>query len=387
MSPLEKKLSLIAAALLGLLGLAYSANFVYNAFTRRQKEIAQLEKQLSDARFQVQRGVRVADRINEYAQKALPPARDKALSLYRSWLIELASELQIQDTKVNPTTQRSVQDTYDELTFTLEGKADLEQLTRLLYEIQFAPILHSVRSLVVQPIRDRRELAVNLTLVVAAMRGAPDRAKLPRASDVPDVPSLNDYLQPILSRNLFGPENNPPRLRVDPEYVIFRGQPFELVPRAEDPDKFDQVEVRIDADGVPGARIGSGGGRFSWMPQQTGEYWLEVRARDNGFPPQEATQRVKLVVREPPPRAPGPPAQPAFNPAKFAFITAVTQVGDQPQVWVTLRTEGRTLKLSVGEKFRIGDFEGQIVAVEGRQVVIRSRDNTITARLGESLIQ
>jgi len=387
MTPREKLLALITAGLVGVLSLVYGGAQLYRAFDRRHRELQNVQKQLQEAQFQIQRGIRVADRLNELAQRALPFERDRAQSLYRSWLIDVASELRIQDTKINPTTIRAVQGIYEEHAFTMEGKANLEQFCRLLYEIQFAPILHAVKSLTVQAIRDSRDLSFSLALNVLAMPGAPERNKLPRAKEAPDAPPLEEYLRPILSRNLFGPANNPPSLRVDPQYVLTRGQPFELAPRAEDPDKFDNVRVTVEANGLPGARVNSSGSRLSWTPQQPGEYQVQIRAVDDGLPPRETTATVRLVVRDPPP-PPAPPARgPGFNPAKFAVVTAITHVGDQPQVWVSVRTEGRTLKLSPGDRFRIGDFEGEVLSINGREVVIRCGDKSTTLRLGDSLVQ
>ncbi len=389
MTPREKLLALLAGLTAVAVGLLYAGSSLYRSYSARQREISRLQSELQKNQLEIQRGIRIADQLDQRAQYALPLARDLARSLYQNWLVALASDHQLKQPQISVATSvPRVGGVYEEHQFTLAGFADLEQLTRLLYDIQFAPILHAVRSLTIEPMRDQRELKFSITLAVVAMPNAPQRNQLPRGERIPDAPDLEEYLGPILSRNLFGPENQPPRLRVESRYVAYRGRPFELRPQAEDPDKIDSVRVEIDASKLPGARVGRSDGHLNWVPEALGEYTVVVRAVDNGFPTRESRQTVRIVVQDPPPPQPvaGPPA-PSFNPARFAVVTGITSLNGQPQVWVSLRTEGRTVKVSPGEKFRVGPFEIELVSVDGKEVVFRSGDQTHVARLGESIMQ
>ncbi|MFV2066623.1 MAG: hypothetical protein ACC645_06545 [Pirellulales bacterium] len=72
-----------------------------------------------------------------------------------------------------------------------------------------------------------------------------------------------------------------------------------------------------------------------------------------------------------------------------AFLTAVIDVGGQPEAWFTLRTTDKTLKLRKGQKLEVGPFRGTIVEIEieGADVVIESDDERWLLTVGENLAQ
>lgn len=74
------------------------------------------------------------------------------------------------------------------------------------------------------------------------------------------------------------------------------------------------------------------------------------------------------------------------DPTDYTYLTAVSSVDGEPQVWFTLRAAGEVLKLRKGENFEIGQFSGTIAAVEGSDVIIESDDGERwLLTLGESL--
>jgi hypothetical protein len=92
---------------------------------------------------------------------------------------------------------------------------------------------------------------------------------------------------------------------------------------------------------------------------------------------------VKISVVEPPPPS-KPPA--AFDSAKFSFLTAITESSGRWQIWVTIRTEGRVVKLFEGEKISIGSIQGTISRIDTAQAEIKTDDGrVIVVVLGKSL--
>jgi len=390
MTPREKALAVIVASLVGLLAVAYVGQSTYSAFTSRDRTIEGLRTQVDDAAFQVKRGLRIAEQLDAFEQQALPEEPELARSLYKGWLVRTVTDLSMKNISVEAGSVRPNGEIYDAHTFTLTGAGDLGQISRLLYEIQFAPILHRIQRITIKPVLDKKELDLVLSMDVLSMRAAPVRNELPSSKTNPSAAPLADYEKAILDRNLFAQKNQAPNLKLDETFIVHRGAPFDLTLRADDPDKLDAVRFEADVSRLPGARFTSRDGKLHWTPQANGEYPFTVIVRDDGFPNREVEKSVNITVTDPPrptpPPAP-PPPPPTFNLAKLAVVTAITEANGQSQVWVTLRNEGRTLKLGVGEKIQVGHLEGHIASIDGQHVTIAAAGGRFTAKLGDALAQ
>ncbi len=92
---------------------------------------------------------------------------------------------------------------------------------------------------------------------------------------------------------------------------------------------------------------------------------------------------------EPPKIAEKPPEVPPenFNPVKAAFVTAIVQEDDRPQVWVNLRTSGEILKLRSGDKIDVGTYHGTITSINSMDVVIQAEGKQYRATLGKSIFE
>ncbi|QGJ71094.1 Hypothetical protein PBC10988_27970 [Planctomycetales bacterium 10988] len=86
----------------------------------------------------------------------------------------------------------------------------------------------------------------------------------------------------------------------------------------------------------------------------------------------------------PPPRS-EPPAPPAFDPSKYAIITAILEVDNEPEVWINSRTEGRVLRRYEGETVEIGPFRARIMTINPREVVFDIEGERYRVGLGKSL--
>ncbi len=89
---------------------------------------------------------------------------------------------------------------------------------------------------------------------------------------------------------------------------------------------------------------------------------------------------------EPPPgvaRAATP--KPEFDDAKHAYFTATIQVDGRYQAWIHVRTTNETLRLFEGDEVKVGLFDGKIVSIEPRSIVVKSGDEELRVELGENL--
>jgi hypothetical protein len=91
-----------------------------------------------------------------------------------------------------------------------------------------------------------------------------------------------------------------------------------------------------------------------------------------------------------PPRPPvaartDPPPPPKFDDSEHARFSASIGVGDKFQAWIHVRTTGETLHLHPGDKFKVGQLEGQIVSVEPRSMVYQAGDKKYRVSLDQPL--
>jgi hypothetical protein len=78
---------------------------------------------------------------------------------------------------------------------------------------------------------------------------------------------------------------------------------------------------------------------------------------------------------------------PLFDPAKFAVLTGVLQVGDQPQAWITVRTTGELLKLNKGDQLKVGEFQGTVTRIDTNCIELESGGKRRLLALGKTLAQ
>lgn len=88
----------------------------------------------------------------------------------------------------------------------------------------------------------------------------------------------------------------------------------------------------------------------------------------------------------PPPRvARAAPPKPNFDDAKFAYFTATIQVDGRYQAWIHVRTTNETLRLFAGDDVKVGLFDGKIVSIEPRSIVVKCDDEELRVELGHNL--
>jgi hypothetical protein len=119
---------------------------------------------------------------------------------------------------------------------------------------------------------------------------------------------------------------------------------------------------------------------------QAGRLPVTFHVTDDGFPPksslatcQDQRDRPAASAR-PTPKAPEPVVtKPSFALAKFAYVTAITQVNGQRQTWISLRSEGTTLKLFEGDEFNMGQVPVVVRQIENSTVETGGRGTGKTA--------
>jgi Type II secretion system (T2SS), protein M subtype b len=99
-----------------------------------------------------------------------------------------------------------------------------------------------------------------------------------------------------------------------------------------------------------------------------------------------------LLTAYTPPRAEPPagaahvePPKPKFDDAAYAFVTGIVEVDGRLQAWITVRTTAEELRVFAGDSVKVGQFEGKVVSIAPRMVVLQSDKEELHIGLGHSL--
>jgi hypothetical protein len=79
------------------------------------------------------------------------------------------------------------------------------------------------------------------------------------------------------------------------------------------------------------------------------------------------------------------PKPPAFDQAKHATVTGIVEQGDQPQLWVLVKTTGELLKLAEGEEFSVGDLKCKVVRIGLRDAELTTGEKHFVVKLQDNL--
>lgn len=390
MTKREKTLALLIAVLVAaMIGWA-AISRISGAFESRYASIEQLDEEIKDKNFVLDRGTRAARKLAEYEKASLPGDPGLARSLYQGWLLELAQEkVALEGVNVGPLPSRPVGDVYYKHAFNVNCDGDLRQLTEFLHTFYSTGFLHRITRLHVKPHVNSKLLNLSLTVEAISLNTAPNVSELkPPPGQRLAGAELETYTASILNRNMFSPANQPPQLA---RLGTQRGNPrrsLRFQASASDPEN-DNLRYEFEGDVPEGARINSRTGDVSWTPPANGEYRLAIRVSDDGWPSRSDSGTVTIRIDDPPP--PEPPVArvepPGFDPATQAVLTGITDAFGKRKLFITVRTEGRILKLHVGDTIDVGTIQGKVKRIGLAEIEIETNDGqSIVIELGDSLV-
>lgn len=265
MNQREKMLALAVLALAALWG----GNHFYGKYTKalsaRQSDLEAAQVQLEDANRKLNLGRKAVAQMEAWQERALPADYEKALSLYKAWLVGKAKESGITPTDITlmPTTGLST--AYKPIAYHLVGTGSLSAVTTMLYEFYRSPQLHQITRLQLSRPAGSPQFTITLDVEALSMKGAVAADKLPEGdSKRLKLASLDAYKKSLGDRDL-ATAYTPPR---PPTPAGERREP----PK---PPKFDESEeARFSA------AVSSPKGLQAWIyVKPTGET-LHVSAGD-----------------------------------------------------------------------------------------------------------
>ncbi len=389
MTKREKVLAMIVAATLLVVGGIYLIDRITTAFDQRYDQQIALDDKLATQNATLTRGNRAARDLRELRSRSLPEKRALAQALYLDWLGKRADAVGLQGRKVTPASGRQEGNVYYVHRFLLSGNGDLKQLTQFLYDFYSVDHIHRIFQLNIDPIDNSKRLRLTFTIEAVAMNGAPDVAVLAEPpSDRLARPDLEAYVNTIISRNFFSPANQAPKAAATTSQSGNPNKPMSFKLQGSDPES-DPLSFYLDGDAPEGLKV-QPSGEVTWTPTELGEYEFKYRVEDGGLPSKSAEGVVMLAIVDPPPPVATPVAKPGFDPATQATISGITESGGLPAIWINVRTEGKVLKLRVGDEVSVGTIQGKIAKIRVREKdaeITTSDGGTLVVTLGDSLVE
>jgi len=388
MNKREKILASVVGSLILLMVIGYAVRQISSAISTRRNHVTRLREE----KWQKDRTIKNSDvdkkLMEDYSNRAMSPDLEQARTLYKAWLMDCAKEVGFDDWQVNPTTARSSGDVYSAFAFTVSGHGDLKQVIEFLHRFYSVDCLHRVYHMHGKRIQDSKQHDLTISVEALSLATSTNTDQLPTGqSDRLSHGDLVAYLDTILSRNLSRRPNNAPTMEEIEKKTAYTGRPVEITVSGKDPDKLDELTYKIDGGGLSGARIDEKTGRFEWQPDKPGNYEVVVMVQDDRWASEPARQKIEFEVTDAPPEAEEPEDKPSFDLAKFAYVTAITEVSGRRQTWINLRTEGKVLKLHEGDSFGIGEVEVTIKRIAERAVELEAKvlEKRLSVSLGDNL--
>ncbi|QDT61101.1 hypothetical protein SV7mr_36320 [Stieleria bergensis] len=384
MTQRERFLAILVGGGVLLVVLQWCFTSYRGAVQQRQTKLSTVSNQIKTRTEMQLMGEIAAVRMDDYALRSLPSDINQARSLYTGWLLSVMNSNNAKDIKVMPSTPMPVRankpDGYDRLAtrlpFNVTGNSEIEDLLAILHDIQAKGFLHRIKKVDFKPSRRGEGFDFSLDIHALALATAPEEPREKDHGAWRVEPDLEGYKNVILNRNLFEPPNNKPSfagIRAL-EGIIGRDESFTLAFK----DAEDHALSYEIIDGPGNAQIDSRTGTLRIRSDEVSELEVTVRAIDDGYPKQTTEETLVIKFVEPPPPEEPEPEPLKFDDAKQSYLTGLVQGANDWTAWINVRTQGKTLKLRVGDEFQIGSVRGTITSINADQVEIKLDDKLVT---------
>jgi hypothetical protein len=223
MTTREKILAAAVFLLIVLFAARYAWGRYNEALDQKRSALLSAETELRDADFKLAQGRDAMKRLAAWQDKSLPPNRDVALSLYRSWLLEraIAAGLSVEDININARTTPST--AFRSIGYDVEARGQLPAVAAFLHAFYSSDQLHQVTRLDLRSTAGSAELDVFLAVEALMLPGATHTDKLPDGkSDRLQLASIEEYKKSLGERSMFTiytpprPPGQPPIARPAP---------------------------------------------------------------------------------------------------------------------------------------------------------------------------
>jgi hypothetical protein len=373
----ERILAWGAGTVLSLAIVQFGYNSLEGLFEERQTQKEALERDIADKEAAQLRGARARKKLAAWQQRSLPTDLVLARSLYKNWLARLLERTRLAKASVTLGAEVPKPGIYTRMSVNVRGQGTMEQVVQLLFDFYQADQLHSIRQMTLTPLA-KSDVATE----------APGRPSTPGAGATAAAPgggpgggsggggfgNRGGFGRPGFGGGNFGPggggAGGPGGGGFGPGGG-FGGGAFAGGGRggARGEGQKYEVMLSIEALALPGATHADqlNDGKSDRLAFGDIDTYRKTITERNFFSP------YTPVVEN--------------DPAADTFVTAVVKKHGKYQVWVNLRSSGKTLKLGEGETFELGKETATIERIERDKIAIEAGGRRREIGLGKSFAE
>jgi hypothetical protein len=232
---MNQREKMLAGAVL-LLVLAFVGKSMYGryqaALDDRTAAVTDAQKRLMAVDRKLRQGRAAVRQMQQWQSRSLPADQEKALTLYKAWLLEKAKAAGLEVSDINPNSRSTGSAAFATVGYAISAKGSLPNVASMLYEFYRSPQLHQVTKLQLNRPPGASDIEVTMEVEALSLPGADATDKLPEGdSKRLRLATVEDYKKTFEERDLAN-VYTPPR---PPGQVAERRDP-------PAPPKFDDAE-------------------------------------------------------------------------------------------------------------------------------------------------
>ena len=400
MNPRERILAITVGSLLPIAVLFMAFLWFMERFDSNISEIESLEAQVEKQDEIKRLGILASQRQGYYRKVSMPKTERHTRSVYSAWLENLVvkeSGLSFDGVKFKD----GVSVVYERdrvarrISFTVRPKGTLPQLIKFLHEFYSADHLHRINKLLIKPVTDTKrgktvltdQLQMDIDIETLSLVEGPDNIE-----EFPvwkkELPTVDQYTQRILPRNIFGPKNNAPSLKkpTNLKFTIAKSEEAAV-------GKYETIQISVtdaDPDNIMSFQLLEESGQdqnygliLTEQPRSASVRKISLRVPkqakacripvsvevvDDGLPSKSDQMKFTVVFAEP--KKDIPKKKPKL--AKQASLTQVIGLmKNRAGAWVAriqTPTSVESLELAQGDSIKIDKVDWKVVEVTRKTV-------------------
>lgn len=339
-----------------------------------------IESKINEQENITLQGIQAAKRKRYYIESSLTSDVSDAKNQYIAWLKKTFSEdvgvsLNGVDPGRNSKLKYESNVVAEQMSFSIKPTLTLKQLVKFLNSFYSIDTLHRITVLKLTPRSESAggnkartgEISATIEIEVLSLPDGMQREQMPALVADPNT-TLDDTIDSIVRRDVFGAANNLPTIKVNKSSSYTSGKPVTVAVRANDADEEDELTMALVDASVEGAELqiaGDPGQAKLVIPgQAAGRYSFRIRVTDNGLPAKSTEEEFQITFKDAKKPAPPKPTPPPVEMALETRITANLLNADGSwSVLIKSRMDGQSYRLGVGDSFRLDDRDWEVTDI------------------------
>ena len=381
---LTKREKILAGATAGafVIALIFGGFFwLLGKFNANDEQLRTVALQIEREEARTRQAFAATRRKSWYVGTSLTSDIDDAKNQYIDWLFEtLRDDIGVDlEVKIERTTELSHEGVKvaDQISFSIRPQMKLSQLVQFLEQFYSIDTLHRISSFKLTPetqtVGGKKvrtgELKTLFQIQVLCLTAAGRKSQFGQTfRDTGLTPEQAE--ESIVRRDIFGPENNSPVLKVSTRSSYVTGNDETIQLTATDADDDDLLTIEMVSSEITEATFKHVAGQRKAtlnVPGQTaGSYKFVFKVTDNGLPPRSTEKKATVRFRDKPaPRVVKP--KPKAPRVKMAEETRITgNLRNREGQWVVLiksQMDGKSFRLTEGETFELDGEDWRVVSI------------------------